>query len=78
MSTDDPAATPAKLGLLRRLEDAWDGPGFERLADRVTFRLRDVKAPRAIAVPVQSEPNDVPTAATKGMAPKGATSKGDT
>jgi cell division protein FtsQ len=49
-----------------------------RLADRVTFRLRDVKAPRAIAVPVQSEPNDIPTAATKGMAPKNATSKGDT
>jgi len=48
-----------------------------RLADRVTFRLRDIKAPRAIAVPVAPDPNEMPTAATKGTPPKSA-SKGST
>jgi len=49
-----------------------------RLADRVTFRLRDIKAPRAIAVqPAAPEANEIPTAATKVMPPKRA-SKGST
>jgi len=49
-----------------------------RLADRVTFRLRDIKAPRAIAVqPAEPEANEIPTAATKVMPPKRA-SKGST
>lgn len=49
-----------------------------RLADRVTFRLRDVKAPRVIAVQPAPTPNEIPTAATKGMPPKSAVSKGST
>jgi cell division protein FtsQ len=48
-----------------------------RLADRVTFRLRDIKAPRAIAVPAAPDPDEIPTAATRGMPPKSA-SKGST
>jgi cell division protein FtsQ len=49
-----------------------------RLADRVTFRLRDIKAPRVIAVQPAPQPNEMPTAATKGMPPKSAVSKGST
>ena len=48
-----------------------------RLADRVTFRLRDIKAPRVIAVQPVPQPNEIPTAATKGMPPK-SVSKGST
>lgn len=48
-----------------------------RLADRVTFRLRDVHAPRAIAVQPAPQPDEIPTAATKGMPPK-SVSKGST
>jgi cell division protein FtsQ len=48
-----------------------------RLADRVTFRLRDIKAPRAIAVPAAPDPDEIPTAATKGM-PQKSVSKGST
>jgi cell division protein FtsQ len=48
-----------------------------RLADRVTFRLRDVNAPRVIAVQPAPQPNEIPTAATKGMPPK-SVSKGST
>lgn len=48
-----------------------------RLADRVTFRLRDINAPRVIAVQPVPQPNEIPTAATKGMPPK-SVSKGST
>jgi len=49
---------PAKLELVRRLDLAWDGPGFDRLADRVLLRDPPGRGMNQLRV---VDPGDVPT-----------------